>query len=87
MQITAAVMQKADGPITRRDIRLETVELEGPRDDEALIRVTSCGVCGTDKGVIHGLEPYPTPGVLGHEGRASWKRSAPESPWSSPATA
>jgi aryl-alcohol dehydrogenase len=68
MKITAAVMQKADGLVGRRDIRLEDVELEGPREDEVLIRVTSCGVCGTDKGVIHGLEPYPTPGVLGHEG-------------------
>ena len=25
-------------------------------------------MCGTDRGCIHGLEPYPTPGVLGHEG-------------------
>ncbi len=68
MQITAAVMEKADGTLTRRDIRLETVELDDPREGEVLIRVTSCGVCGTDKGCIHGLEPYPTPGVLGHEG-------------------
>ena len=68
MEITAAVMEKADGVVTRRNIKLEKVELEGPRKDEVLIKVTSCGVCGTDKGCIHGLEPYPTPGVLGHEG-------------------
>ena len=68
MKITAAVMEKADGVVARRSIRLDEVELEGPREDEALIRITSCGVCGTDKGVIHGLEPFPTPGVLGHEG-------------------
>lgn len=68
MRITAAVMGKADGLLTRRSIRLEQVELEGPREDEVLVRVTSCGVCGTDRGCIHGLEPYPTPGVLGHEG-------------------
>lgn len=68
MRITAAVMEKADGTLTRRSIKLEEVELEAPRADEVLVRVTSCGVCGTDRGCIHGIEPYPTPGVLGHEG-------------------
>ena len=68
MKITAAVIGKADGLLTRRSIRLEEVELEGPREDEVLVRITSCGVCGTDRGCIHGMEPYPTPGVLGHEG-------------------
>jgi len=68
MRITAAVMEKADGTLTRRRIELEEVELDAPYDDEVLIRISSCGVCGTDRGAIHGLEPYPTPGVLGHEG-------------------
>ncbi len=68
MQITAAVMEKADGIVSRRNIKLDAVELEGPREDEVLIKISSCGVCGTDRGVIHGLEPFPTPGVLGHEG-------------------
>lgn len=68
MQIQAAILEKPDGTLTRRRIRIETVELEGPRAEEVLVRVTSCGVCGTDRGCIHGLEPYPTPGVLGHEG-------------------
>jgi len=61
-------MTHADGMVSRRKIELEELELDAPYDDEVLIRVTSCGVCGTDKGCIHGLEPYPTPGVLGHEG-------------------
>src|SRR4051812_22273640 len=67
MKITAAVLEKADGVVARRNIRLDEVELEDPREDEVLIKVTSCGVCGTDKGIIHGLEPFPAPGVLGHE--------------------
>jgi aryl-alcohol dehydrogenase len=67
MQVTAAVMKKADGVVTRRSIKLEKVELEDPREDEVLIKVTFCGNCGTDKGCIDGLEPYPTPGVLGPE--------------------
>jgi aryl-alcohol dehydrogenase len=68
MRVTAAVMHKADGMLKRHKIELEEVELEPPRDDEVLVRITSAGVCGTDRGCIHGLEPYPTPGVLGHEG-------------------
>jgi aryl-alcohol dehydrogenase len=67
MRITAAVMEKADGLVSRRKIALEEVELEDPRENEVLVRISSCGVCGTDKGCIHALEPYPTPGVLGHE--------------------
>lgn len=68
MKVQAAVMQHADGIVARRQIALEEVELEAPREDEVLVRVTSCGVCGTDRGCLHGQEPYPTPGVLGHEG-------------------
>jgi aryl-alcohol dehydrogenase len=56
MRITAAVMEKADSTITRRTIRLEEVELDDPREDEVLVRITSCGVCGTDRGCMHRLE-------------------------------
>jgi aryl-alcohol dehydrogenase len=68
MRITAAVMEHADGKLSSRKIQLEEVELEAPRAHEVLVRITHAGVCGTDRGCIHGLEPYPTPGVLGHEG-------------------
>ena len=68
MQITAAFVEKADGAVTRRNIKLKAVELEDPREDEDLIKVTSCGVCGTDQEIIHGLELVPASGVLGHEG-------------------
>src|SRR4051812_43129223 len=52
MQITAAVLEKADGALTRRNIKPEAVELEDPRADEDLIKVTSRGVCGTVQGII-----------------------------------
>ena len=68
MRIQAAILERPDGRLTRHKIQIEDVELEAPRDDEVLIKVTSCGVCGTDRGCIHGIEPYPSPGVLGHEG-------------------
>ena len=67
MRIKAAVMERAEGVITRHKIALEEVDLESPKDNEALVQISSCGVCGTDRGCIHGLEPFPTPGVLGHE--------------------
>lgn len=68
MQIRAAVLERTDGVLVGNRIKVEAVELEGPRGEEVLVRITSCGVCGTDRGCLHGLEPYPTPGVLGHEG-------------------
>ncbi len=68
MDIQAAVLERPDGTLSNYKISIETLSLEGPRDDEVLVRVTSCGVCGTDRGCIHGIEPYPAPGVLGHEG-------------------
>ena len=52
MQITAAVREKGDGVVTRRNIKLEKVELDDPCEDEVLIKVTRCGGCGTDTGII-----------------------------------
>jgi aryl-alcohol dehydrogenase len=46
--------------------RLEAVELEEPRADEALIRIVACGICHTDAKVHR--RPGPKPIVLGHEG-------------------
>ncbi|GAB2561613.1 NAD(P)-dependent alcohol dehydrogenase [Dyella jejuensis] len=67
MRITAAVLEQIDTQTVPHRITLEQIELDDPRDDEVLVRVISCGVCGTDRGCLHGVEPYPTPGVLGHE--------------------
>ncbi|MYE80283.1 MAG: NAD(P)-dependent alcohol dehydrogenase [Gammaproteobacteria bacterium] len=57
---TAAVVSRPDGPF-----RLGPVELDGPRDDEVLVRVEACGICHTDLKV---RERLPLPAVLGHEG-------------------
>ena len=68
MQIKAAVLEKVDGLVSKRTLKLEDMELEAPRAGEVRVRITSCGVCGTDRGCIHGNEPTPTPCILGHEG-------------------
>ena len=57
---TAAVVRAAG-----QGFELESVELDSLRDDEVLVQVEACGVCGTDVMAQHML---PLPAVLGHEG-------------------
>ncbi|MBZ7921712.1 zinc-dependent alcohol dehydrogenase family protein [Ensifer adhaerens] len=49
--------------------RLSVVEVEkplpGPRD--LLVRVEACGICGTDRHLLHGEFPSKPPVTLGHE--------------------
>jgi aryl-alcohol dehydrogenase len=59
----AAVIDAPGAPF-----RLEEVELDGPRPNELLVRVTSAGICHTDLTIAAGHIPFPLPGVLGHEG-------------------
>ncbi len=48
---------------------LTNCQLEGPRDDEVLVRIEAVGLCHTDLGVAAGYLPHlPFPVVLGHEG-------------------
>lgn len=61
--ITAAVTNGQDEPFS-----FEQLELEDPRADEILVRITSTGLCHTDLAVISGDIPSPYPIVLGHEG-------------------
>ena len=53
----------------RRDVRIETVPdptIEEPTD--AIIRVTSSGLCGSDLHLYEVMAPFMTPGdILGHE--------------------
>jgi threonine dehydrogenase-like Zn-dependent dehydrogenase len=53
----------------KEDVRYDTVsdpEIENPRD--AIIKVTSCAICGSDLHLFHNLIPAMLPGdILGHE--------------------
>jgi len=62
-KIQAAVLRSKGGPL-----RIEPVELEGPRDDEVLVRIVASGICRTDIDFCDGWDPADTPVVLGHEG-------------------
>lgn len=59
-KIKAAVVRSAG------ELKFETLELEGPREDEALIRIAASGICHTDISFIDGWSGQPA--VLGHEG-------------------
>jgi aryl-alcohol dehydrogenase len=60
MQITAAVTRSPDSPFM-----LESVDLDEPRADEVLVRISASGVCHTD---LSSKSRIPGPAVLGHEG-------------------
>ena len=62
-EITAAKKKKKGGPF-----RVETLTLEEPRPDEALIRIVATGMCHTDMVARDQLYTVPLPVVLGHEG-------------------
>jgi aryl-alcohol dehydrogenase len=49
-------------------LKIESLELEGPRDDEALVRIVASGICHTDIDLCDNWDPAATPVVLGHEG-------------------
>lgn len=64
MKVKAAVAYKAKSPLV-----IETVELEGPHEDEVLIEIKATGVCHTDAFTLSGDDPEGIfPAILGHEG-------------------
>ncbi|MCB2065616.1 MAG: alcohol dehydrogenase catalytic domain-containing protein [Erythrobacter sp.] len=64
MKVEAMVCHAPGEPL-----RLELLDLDGPRDDEVLIEIMACGLCHTDLSQIEGkAAPYPFPVVVGHEG-------------------
>jgi len=63
-RIQAAVLRRKGGPL-----KIEPLEMEGPGEDEVLVRIVASGICHTDISYIHdwyGAEEGPL--VLGHEG-------------------
>lgn len=54
----------------KEDLRIEEIDVPVPQKDEVLIKVSACGVCGTDMHIFDGDEgaaPSPSGTVLGHE--------------------
>ena len=64
METRAAVAHKAGEPL-----KVETINLEGPREGEVLVEVKATGICHTDEFTLSGADPEGLfPAVLGHEG-------------------
>ncbi len=61
--IKAAVLRKKGGPY-----EIESVELEGPRNNEVLVRNVASGICHTDISIGESRGSASKPLVLGHEG-------------------
>ncbi len=52
-----------------KELSIETVSLEGPREGEVLVVITATGVCHTDAFTLSGKDPEGIfPAILGHEG-------------------
>lgn len=62
-EIRAAVLRKKGGPL-----EIESLELEGPREDEILVRIVASGICHTDIDFYDDWDAAADPVVLGHEG-------------------
>lgn len=62
-KIQAAVLRRKGGPL-----KIESLELEGPRDDEVLVRIIATGICHTDIDFCDDWDGAANPVVLGHEG-------------------
>ncbi|MGB7085482.1 MAG: alcohol dehydrogenase catalytic domain-containing protein, partial [Phormidesmis sp.] len=64
MDVRAAVAFEAGQPL-----KIETVQLEGPKAGEVLVEIKATGVCHTDAYTLSGKDSEGIfPSILGHEG-------------------
>lgn len=71
MKVKAAVMYEQGLPAPYVDstpLVIESIELEGPQDDEVLVEVVAAGLCHSDLSQVAGLRKRRLPVVCGHEG-------------------
>jgi Zn-dependent alcohol dehydrogenase len=62
------------------ELRLERIPVPEPQQGEALVKITSCGVCHTDLHVMRGEVAFPSPAVLGHEISGTVVALGPDTP-------
>ena len=63
MKAKAAILYEVDTPL-----RIEEIDIDDPKDEEVLVKLSATGVCHSDIHVIKGDIPAFMPVVLGHEG-------------------
>lgn len=70
MKVKAAVLYEMGLSAPYKDsqpLKIETLELEGPKANEVLIKIKAAGLCHSDLSVINGSRPRVMPMALGHE--------------------
>jgi alcohol dehydrogenase len=70
MTTRAAVISEMQLPrpyAQSKPLRIETLDLAPPGDDEVLVRIRAAGLCHSDLSTINGDRPRQMPMVLGHE--------------------
>jgi aryl-alcohol dehydrogenase len=63
MRVTAAVVEEKSGAF-----KLDSLDLDDPRPDEALVKIAATSICHTDLHARDGYFQMPYPAVYGHEG-------------------
>ena len=61
--VKGAVMNNFNEPL-----KIESLTLKPPREDEVVVKVVASGVCHSDLSVLQAKLPMPPPCILGHEG-------------------
>ena len=67
--IKAAVLRNSGTPL-----KIESLELEGPREDEILVRIVASGVCHTDIDFCDSWVPPTLRWCLGMRAQGSWRK-------------
>lgn len=70
MKTKAAVLYEmgVEGPYEKmKPLKIETLNLDAPKQNEVLIKIHAAGLCHSDLSVINGSRPRPMPMALGHE--------------------
>jgi len=71
MKVKAAVIfdQGLPRPYAKsKAVKIEQVDLSGPKETEVMVQVAAAGVCHSDLSAVNGNRARPVPMVLGHEG-------------------
>ncbi|HEX4893011.1 MAG TPA: alcohol dehydrogenase catalytic domain-containing protein, partial [Hyphomicrobiaceae bacterium] len=71
MKIRGAVLYEQGLPrpyAQSKPLKIETLDLEGPRAGEVLVKVRAAGLCHSDLSTIDNSRTRVLPAVLGHEG-------------------
>ncbi|MCK5778457.1 MAG: zinc-dependent alcohol dehydrogenase family protein [Rhodospirillales bacterium] len=70
MKMRGAVLyeQGLPRPYTQSNpLVIETIDLDGPKQNEILVEIRAAGLCHSDMSTIEGIRTRPIPTVLGHE--------------------